>query len=153
MTRSGQTDLFTYVERKAAQAKPLVNKAEFGINEEGKRPLTGWAFLLTAGKSGFTGYHFMMTTEDRRAWCASDMSQGSLYGSPWAYFFNTVETYAFHPWDGHAERGKKGQAVLDIRKMRDNGKYDKKIASLGLRKYGKTEIKEILGEYGIEVKI
>lgn len=135
--------------------KGLVHKEDFKICEDGKRPLSKWAFLLTSGMAGFIGYHFMMPLEDAVKWCESDASRGSLYGNPWSYFFVNVDNYAFHIWDGNAERDAKDPqtAVLDLRGMKDNGKYDKKISEMGLRKYNKKQIKEIMGEYGIKILI
>ncbi|MCD7827444.1 MAG: hypothetical protein LUG85_02775 [Clostridiales bacterium] len=115
--------------------------------------LSDWAFLYTATRGGegaaskSSTVRFMMSLEDAQKWCSSDMSCGTLYGTPWAYFFTSVENYCNCHW------GQLRGCTLDMRKVNDNGKYDDKIKSLGLKKYNKQEMKEILKAYGIDVLI
>ena len=112
-----------------------------------------WAFLYTATSTGAnSGIHFMMTLPDAKKWCSNPISKGSFMGSEWAYFYTTVENFAFCHWGGnHSTNPQKG--VVDLRKLNDNGKWDEKIYGAGCRKYGKQEIKRILEPMGIEVLI
>ncbi len=112
------------------------------------KSLSDWAFLYTAGRAGHnTGIRFMMTREDAVAWCESDLSHGNIHGNPWAYFFTSVENFCNCHW------GQLKGVTLDLRKLTDNGQWDEKIAGLGLTKYGKREIRDILQKYGIEVLV
>ncbi len=115
---------------------------------EGKKTLSDYAFLYTAGRAGRNrGIRFMMTLEDAQAWCESDLSKGNMHGNPWAYFFTSVENFCNCHW------GQLKGATLDLRKLIDNGMWDEKISSLGLKKYDKKEIKQILEPLGIEVLV
>lgn len=110
--------------------------------------LSELAFLYTATATGKnSGIHFMMSRDDAVTWCESDLSHGTYLGHPWAYFWTSIENFCNCHW------GQLKNAELDLRKVRDNGKYDEIIESLGLVKYGKHEMKKILALYGIRVLV
>lgn len=117
------------------------------------KDLDSWAFLYTSTATGKnSGIHFMMTTEDAKTFCKSPISCGVYLGAPWAYFFTTVKNFAFCHWGGNHSTSPQFGCV-DLRKSSDNGKWDNKIAELGLKKYGKAEIKKILAPFGIDVLV
>ncbi len=116
-------------------------KEEVSISES----LADYAFLYTGTATGSnSGIHFMMTIDDAMAWCESNLSHGVYLGNPWAYFFTSVQNFIGCHWGTH-------KPTLDFRKSKDNGKYDDKITSLGLKKYGFKEIHDILTPLGVEV--
>ncbi len=134
--------------RKRTAPQSSTPKKQEHREDGAKRGLSDWCFLYTAGRAGRnSGIRFMMTREDAMAWCESDVSKGILHGHPWAYFFTSVENFCNCHW------GQLRGAVLDLRKLEDNGQWDGKIEALHLRKYGKKEIKQILATYGIEVRV
>ena len=113
--------------------------------------LDEYAFLYTSTAHGNNSdIHFAMTTEDAKKWCASNLSKGVYMGTEWAYFFTTVRNFAFCHWGGNH----KTNAVfgtVDLRKTSDNGKWDKKIGALGLKKIQPLELFKILRPHGIDV--
>ena len=104
--------------------------------------LDEYALLYTCtAKGNNSDIHFMMTREDAVKWCESDLSKGVMMGTPWAYFWTSVKNFVFCPWGGN----------IDLRKARDNGKWDDKIASLGLKKISIDEMPSILQSLGVTV--
>lgn len=143
-----QPTLFDEIEIEEKSEKK--NQKEIRNEEE----LDKWAFLYTAtAKGNNSGIHFMMTLEDARKWCSSELSRGVFHGTEWAYFFTSVKNFVnFHCWGMDSEyRTNKKWGVIDLRHYTDNGKWDCKIASLGLKKYGLYDMKRILEPLGIEV--
>lgn len=145
-----QPTLFDEIEieekRKKEAKQKIKNEAE----------LDKWAFLYTAtAKGNNSGIHFMMTLEDARKWCSSELSRGVYMGAEWAYFFTSVKNFInFHCWGMDSEyRTNKKWGEIDLRHYVDNGKWDKKIEELGLKKYGIYDMKRILEPLGIEVLI
>lgn len=111
-------------------------------------PLSELAFLYTATETGKNSdIHFMMNLHDAQEWCSSPLSHGVMMGARWAYFYTSVENFCNCHW------GQLKGVTLDMRKCRDNGKYDGMIEQMGLKKYGKHEIRDMLKDYGIEVLI
>lgn len=126
-----------------APEEPKSEKPEAG--EE----LRKWAFLYTStehvgGNNKSTIIRFMMTVEDAMKWCESDLSKGVMYGGKWAYFWTSVYNFTFCRWGD-------SKVVLDAHA--DNGTFDERIKSLGLRKYSIAEIPGILRPLGVECEI
>ncbi len=129
-----QITIFDYLQSKQEAEK-----------EREQQKLSDYAFLYTSTATGKnSGIHFMMTLEDAQTWCESDLSHGVYVGNWWAYFFTSVQNFINCHWGTH-------KPTLDFRKQKDNGKYDDKIESLGLTKYGFKEIRDILTPLGVEV--
>lgn len=117
--------------------------------------LDDYAFLYTATAEGNnSGIRFMMSRDDAMAWCESDISRGVLYGTPWAYFWTSVRCFIEHH-NLYPEESRHsltaGRPRIDIRKLADNGQWDERIASLGLRKIGFGEFRDVLEPLGVEV--
>ena len=133
-----QISIFDFLEEKA---KEVEEKEELHIAES----LSDYAFLYTSTATGQnSGIHFMMTLDDAMKWCESDLSHGVYLGNQWAYFFTSVKNFIGCHWGTH-------KPTLDFRKFKDDGKWDSKIASLGLKKYSFKEIHDILTPLGVEV--
>lgn len=133
-----QISIFDFLEEKQ---KEVEEKEELHIAES----LSDYAFLYTSTATGQnSGIHFMMTLDDAMKWCESDLSHGVYLGNRWAYFFTSVKNFIGCHWGTH-------KPTLDFRKFKDNGKWDSKIASLGLKKYSFKEIHDILTPLGVEV--
>lgn len=133
-----QISIFDFLEEKA---KEVEEKEELHIAES----LSDYAFLYTSTATGKnSGIHFMMTLDDAMKWCESDLSHGVYLGNRWAYFFTSVKNFIGCHWGTH-------KPTLDFRKFKDNGKWDSKIASFGLKKYSFKEIHDILTPLGVEV--
>lgn len=123
--------------------------------------LDQYAFLYTATEKGnSTGVKFMATIPDAQAWCASKESQGQLRGVRWAYYWTSVKNYAAFHWGltfgdtAHSiSMTKRDKHVLDLSKEKDNGQWDERIAASGCRKIGFVQMREILAQFGIDVKI
>lgn len=116
------------------------------IQEVNGRTLADYAFLYTCTEKGHnSGIHFMMTTEEAQKWCCSDLSKGVMMGTQWDYFWTSVKNFVGCYWN-LAEN-----AIIDLRKHKDNGRWDAKIASLGLHKYSYSEMRDVLKPFGITV--
>jgi len=103
--------------------------------------LDNYALLFTSSiKGGHSGYHFAMTVTDAMKFCSSDKSKGKYMGSEWAYHWTRVTTYLIEE-----------EPHFDIRKWKDNNKYDKIIADLGLTKIGLAQFAATFTPLGIEV--
>jgi hypothetical protein len=103
--------------------------------------LRDYAFLYTGtAKGNYSGIRFMLTTEQAKQWCSSDMSRGVLYGTEWAYFFTTV-------WQFVQVYGQ----PIDLGGLEDNGQWDERLESLGLEKIALDEIAAVLRKYGVEI--
>lgn len=111
-------------------------------NENGLRQL---AFLYTASeKHNNSGIRFALSVEEAMVWCESEISRGVLHGTQWAYFWTSAWNYLM--------RYNSDGMVIDITGLEDNGQWDARIASLGLRKISLTEFPAVLGALGVEVK-
>lgn len=107
--------------------------------------LEAFAFLYTATEKGTnSGIRFMATIEDAKKWCSSDNSKGVIKGTRWAYMFTTVANFIGCHWGLE-------KPVLDIRKMKDNGEWDERIAATGCHKIGFDEFKKVLSPFGLVV--
>ena len=103
------------------------------------------AFCYTATEKGNnSGIRFMMSLDDAQTWCESPISQGTLHGTRWAYFWTTVRSFISCHW------GPKDQRV-NITGLTDNGTWDARIASLGLQKIGLTQFCDVLPPLGVTV--
>lgn len=103
--------------------------------------LRDYAFLYTGtAKGNYSGIRFMLTTEQAKQWCSSDISCGVLYGTEWAYFFTTV-------WQFIEVYGQ----PIDLSGLKDNGQWDERLKMLGLEKIALDEIAGVLGAYGVDV--
>lgn len=156
-----QPELFDFLPEENNTEKEFIGKGKIDLTNPikvicGKKedlpPLSEWAFLYTSTEKGNnSGIHFMMTKADAIKWCLSPVSKGCLYDTYWAYFWTTVENFAFCHWGGnHSTNPQSG--VVDLRKMHDNGRWDEQIKKLGLTKFDKAAIYHILPKYGIEVR-
>lgn len=121
------------------------------VREETPKPsvlpaaLDDLAFLYTGTEKGNnSGIRFAMTRSDAMAWCGSDISRGVLHGTAWAYFWTSARNFIDCHWGLHKPK-------LDIRKLIDNGQWDARIASLGLRKIGFSQFREVFEPMGVEV--
>lgn len=120
--------------------------------------LRSYAFLYTSTEKGNnSGIRFMMSLEDAQEFCSSPKSRGVLHGTYWAYFFTSVYNY-IHAKDCYSEnkhplsRVKTG--CINLKGAADdNGKYDRLIEELGLKKINISEIPRFLKAFGIEVLI
>ena len=131
-----QASLFDLME--APRAVPEVK----GINRDA---LARYALLYTATEKGnHTDPHFMMTVEDAMAWCESSISRGNMHGTNWAYFWTSVLNFIDCYWMGR-------EPVMDISGVTDNGQWDERIASLGLRKISVNEFAQVLEPLGVTV--
>ncbi len=113
--------------------------------------LDRYAFLYTATAAGNnSGVRFAMTVEDAQAWCESELSQGILHGTPWAYFWTRVPTYLRNRCDF---TGAHGDTPPEIQASRivDNGSWDDRIAGLGLTMIKASQFREWLEPYGVKV--
>lgn len=107
--------------------------------------LDDWALLYTATATGeHSGIHFMMTVEDAMTWCESNISHGVTMGIPWAYFWTSVKNFLSCYWMGES-------TTIDLTRATDNGKWDEKIAEMGLTKISIYKIPDILGPLGVTV--
>ncbi len=70
--------------------------------------------------------------------------RGVLHGTRWAYCWTRISTYIACHWGTH-----RPQLVLPA--DADNGTWDERIASLGLRKISLVELPALLRPLGIEV--
>lgn len=103
------------------------------------------ALLYTGTEAGNnSGVRFAMSIEDAMAWCSHEMSRGVLRGTRWAYFWTSALNFIECHWGG-------GRPKFDFSKAVDNGQWDERIASLGLRKYSFHEFPDLFGPLGIEV--
>lgn len=113
--------------------------------------IDNYAFLYTATEKGnATGIRFMMSQKDAKAWCESPLSCGILHGTRWAYFWTSVRKYIEEYGEGSDAQNGRISLILD--NFSDNGQWDTKIESLGLRAYKGDEITTILKPCGIDVK-
>lgn len=109
--------------------------------------LENYAILYTATETGKnSGIHYVMTTEDAQKWCSSPVSRGQYMGSEWAYFWTSVKNYLSCVWMGESDE-------LDLTKLSDNGSWDDKLASVGVRKIPISELPELFRPFGVKVKI
>ena len=156
-----QLELFDFYPEESDLEKEFVGEGKIDLTNpikvicakrEDLPPLSEWAFLYTSTEKGNnSGIHFMLTKADAVKWCSSPVSRGCLCGTYWAYFWTTVENFAFCHWGGnHSTNPQSG--VVDLRKLCDNGKWDAEIKRLGLTKFDKVCIYHILYKYGIEVR-
>lgn len=103
--------------------------------------LAALAFCYTAtAKGNSSGIRFACPVEDAQAWCESDLSRGTLHGTAWVYMWTRVTTFldVFPP-------------PLDITGYVDNGEWDGRLASVGVRKISLTEFAGTFGPFGLEV--
>lgn len=156
-----QPELFDFLPEENNSEKKIIGKGKIDLTNpieviRGKKedlpPLSEWAFLYTSTEKGNnSGIHFMMTKADAIKWCSSHVSKGVLHGTYWAYFWTTVENFAFCHWGGnHSTNPQSG--VVDLRRMHDNERWDEEIKKLGLTKFDKRAIYHILYKYGIKVQ-
>lgn len=130
-----QLSIFDFADSHQAQPEPPKP-------QESEDRLSEYAFLYTCTEKGNNSdIHFMMSMEDAIKFCESDISKGQIHGNHWAYFFTSVKNFVSCPWGGK----------VDLRKMSDNGNWDKKIEGLGLKKYSIHEIPKILEPLGVTV--
>ena len=127
--------------------KPLPEDA---IDAETRQALQNYALLYTATQRGTqktnsTQIRFMMSVEDARKFCESDLSEGKMYGSQWCYCWTSVWNFLYKAWTA-------GQGIV-IDSMADNGSYDSKIENLGCKKYGARDMYEILSKLGVQITI
>ena len=138
MEKNMQPTLFDEIEKRD---KEIRNEKE----------LDNWALLYTAtAKGNNSGVHFMMTMEDARKWCSSELSRGVYMGAEWAYFFTSVKNFAYCHWGGNHSTNRR-VGCIDLRHYVDNSKWDEKIKALGLKKYDMHDMKRILEPLVIEV--
>ena len=124
----------------AAEIKPQPRQ-QYQIDER----LREWAFVYTSSSKGNnSGIRFMMTVEDARIWCSSDISQGWLHGTHWLYCWTSIYNFVMCHWTNE-------KPVIDLRNHEDNGTWDERIASTGARKINFVEAAAILKPLGVEV--
>lgn len=134
----GQASLFS------ASETPLPPPVDRHLGVDFKS-LENLAFLYTATETGaHSGIRFMMTIDEAMVWCESPVSCGVLHGTRWAYFFTRVSTFVRHYLDGQ-------EPVLDLSGEIDNGAWDARIASLGLKKIGHADFANWLSPHGLSV--
>ena len=106
-----------------------------------------WAFLYTATEKGnASGIHFAATVDDAMKWCESDVSRGVTHGTQWAYFWTSAATFIQHKAEYIGYRPR-----IVISKLRDNGRWDERIAAAGIQKVSLSEFKALFSPMGIEV--
>jgi len=133
---------FSFIDSQTVQDE-TVKECESIVNG---KTLADYAFLYTCTEKGNNSdIHFMMPIEDAMKWCSSNLSKGSMMGVKWAYFFTSVKNFVGCYWN-LAEN-----SIIDLRKHQDNGKWDDKIMSLGLKKFNYDEMANILKPFGITV--
>lgn len=112
-----------------------------GLSEK----LKEWAFLYTATEKGNnSGIKFAMTVEDAMAWCESPLSRGAAHQTEWAYFWTSAWNFIGCHWGMQEPR-------LSLKGVVDNGEWDERIASLGLKKVHYGQFKALFGPMGVEV--
>ena|GEM_PF-4584146 len=113
------------------------------------------AFCYTATYSGNnSGIRFMLTIEEARDWCSSDISRGTLHGTRWVYCYTSVANFARHhkgDADAYPDAEREGRPVIVTKGLTDNGQWDDRIASLGLTKIAIHEFAEHLTRLGVVV--
>jgi hypothetical protein len=107
--------------------------------------LKSYAFLYTATEKGNnSGIKFAMSLTDAMAWCASPLSRGAVHQTEWAYFWTSVWNFIDCHWGMQEPR-------LSLKGVTDNGQWDERIASLGLKKIHFSQFKALFGPMGVEV--
>lgn len=104
--------------------------------------LDGYAFLYTAtAKGNCSGIRFALTVPEAQAWCESSVSGGTTHGTQWRYFWTAVTKFidVFQ------------SPVIDITGYEDNGKWDERIAGLGLSKIGFDRFAEVFEPLGLTI--
>lgn len=106
--------------------------------------LGDYALLYTASFVGGqrNAIRFAMTVDDAMAWCDSPISQGQLYGTPWAYFWTRLSVWC-------REMG----STIDIRRLTDDGSWDERIKSLGLVKIPLSDFHRLFTPLGVTVLV
>jgi hypothetical protein len=107
--------------------------------------LDDYALLYTTTEKGNnSGIRFAMTVEDAMAWCSSPISQGAAHQQRWAYFWTSVKNFIGCHWGPNEPK-------LVIKGLVDNGQWDDRIASMGLKKIGFPDFRQVFGPLGVEV--
>lgn len=97
-----------------------------------------YAFLFTTSKdAGASSPRFMMSVDDAKTWCSSELSKGSE---------------SMYMWTSAAGHFARNPPPFDLSGCEDNGSYDDSISSLGLIKIPCTDFAVFLPSYGIKIK-
>lgn len=107
------------------------------------REASDLCLLFTSGeRSGFSGYHFMMSLADAKKWCSDSRTKGTMHGGKWAYFFFHIFT-VFDNGDNRLIIGKN---------VTDNGKYEALLDELCCTVIPFNEWQKILKPMGFTVE-
>lgn len=113
--------------------------------------LKKFALCFTVGeKGGNPQVHFMMSEEDAMKFCQDPRTKGVLRGFRWAYHWTSVFSYLDNAREFF---DKDKRRILNLKKCKDNGKYDGIIDDLKCRKISLEEIPDVLEPYGVKVLI
>lgn len=137
MITGAQLDLF------AAGVLPKQETRPSHVNEDALKAI---ALCYTGTELGNnSGIKFAMSVADAMIWCGSPISRGVLRGTEWAYFWTSAYNFISCHWGID-------EPCLDLDRLVDDGSWDERIASLGVKKIDLADFPAVFEPLGVTIK-